>query len=467
MGTLTSRRFQTGKQLYLHVRFAGTKTDPKLKELAPLRFTIVNAGFKSQTIVPEGNETPVWKTLTLTFERERTVYFEIVDRSRGGRIVVDEIVFSDSKEPPPTSAPVSEAESEPAADQARYAALLKERAELEAQVPDSEFAVVTEDYLPHNVRLHIRGNHKNLGDEVPRGVLSVVGNAVNCPSGSSGRLELADWLADRGNPLVARVMVNRIWKHHFGQGLVRSTDNFGKMGEAPSHPELLDYLASRFVADGWSVKKLQRLMLLTDAYARSSTASEEATKLDPQNRLLQHMPVQRLEAEAIRDSMLVISGSLDPKLFGPSVTPFISSWQEGRGKPLSGPLDGNGRRSIYIQVRRNFMTPMFLAFDYPVPISTIGSRTVSTVPSQALMMMNNEFIAQQAKRWAERSVADSGTPTERINRMYETAFARSATADEIAKVRRFVDGQEGRAEIDAWADVAHVLMNSPEFIYLQ
>jgi hypothetical protein len=157
------------------------------------------------------------------------------------------------------------------------------------------------------------------------------------------RLEVANKIASAENPFTARVMVNRIWKHHFGNGLVKSTDNFGKMGEAPSNQELLDYLASEFVRSGWSVKAMHRKMVLSNAYRMAGAP-------------------RRLEAEAVRDAVLTVAGSLDPKLYGPSVPPHISSYQDGRGKPESGPLDGAGRRSIYIQVRRNFLTPMFLAF---------------------------------------------------------------------------------------------------------
>jgi hypothetical protein len=200
--------------------------------------------------------------------------------------------------------------------------------------------------------------------------------------GSSGRLALAQWIGDPANPLTARVMVNRVWKHHFGHGLVRTPDNFGKTGERPSHPELLDWLAASFVESGWSVKKLHKEIVLSAAYRMASRPAPADS--DPRNDLLSYMPVRRLEGEAIRDAMLAVSGRLHPKPFGPSVVPHISKYQDGRGKQASGPLDGDGRRSIYIQVRRNFLTPMFLAFDYPLPVSTIGSRTVSTVPSQAL-----------------------------------------------------------------------------------
>ena len=147
---------------------------------------------------------------------------------------------------------------------------------------------------------------------------------------------------------------------------MRSTDNFGKMGETPSHPELLDYLAGEFVSSGWSVKAMHRMIVLSSAYQMSSHASETAAKLDPSNKLLQHMPVRRLEAEAIRDSILATAGTLDETLFGPSVPPHISQYQDGRGKPKTGPLDGAGRRSIYIQVRRNFMTPLVRGVRLPL-----------------------------------------------------------------------------------------------------
>jgi hypothetical protein len=338
---------------------------------------------------------------------------------------------------------------------------------LEAQIPVSEFAMIAEDRNAHDVRLHVRGSHKNLGDEVPRRFLQVIAGEDQPPvRQGSGRLSIADWMASDKNPLTARVMVNRIWKHHFGSGLVRTVDNFGHMGETPSHPELLDFLAASFVESGWSVKALHRMMVLSSAYQMESTASEAATKVDPSNRMLQHMPVRRLEGEAIRDAVLSVSGSLNPQMFGPSVTPHISAYQDGRGKPVSGPLDGNGRRSIYVQVRRNFMTPLFTAFDYPSPISTIGARTVSTVPSQALLMMNNEFIAGQAEKWAAAVISSSSSVSERVQRMYEAAFARPATEEEVAALSAFAESQKARPEAAVWSDIAHVLFNSAEFIYV-
>jgi hypothetical protein len=213
--------------------------------------------------------------------------------------------------------------------------------------------MIGSDEEPHDVRVHIRGNHKNLGEVAPRRCLQIIaGEKQAAVSEGSGRLQLAESLVSRENPLTARVMVNRIWKHHFGQGIVRSVDNFGKTGDPPTHPELLDFLAQRFIESGWSMKAMHRMMVLSSTYAMSSQPEPEAEQLDPENKLLHRMPVQRLEAESIRDAILAVAGSLDPKMLGPSVPPHISAYQDGRGKPESGPLDGNGRRR-FIQVRRN------------------------------------------------------------------------------------------------------------------
>ncbi|MBS1825679.1 MAG: DUF1553 domain-containing protein, partial [Acidobacteria bacterium] len=238
-------------------------------------------------------------------------------------------------------------------------------------------------------------------------------------------------------------------------------------------PELLDYLAATFVENNWSVKQLHRTLLLSSAYRMSSAASAEAVQQkDPRNELLQHMPVRRLEGEAIRDTVLAVSGRLDRTLYGPSVAPHISKYQDGRGKPKTGPVDGDGRRSIYIQVRRNFLTPMFLAFDYPLPVSTIGTRGSSTVPSQALLMLNNELIAQSARAWAKNVLAVPD-PSQRVATLFETAFQRPPEDWEKQEALAFVARQEEAlgakpdAAQSAWADLCHVLMNSAEFIYVR
>jgi hypothetical protein len=265
-------------------------------------------------------------------------------------------------------------------------------------------------------------------------------------------------MTNPANPLVARVMVNRIWKHHFGEGLAATVDNFGATGEAPSNPQLLDWLTAKFIESGWSIKALHRLILTSSAY-KMSNATPPAS--DPRNRLLSFMPVRRLDAESIRDAVLTVSGTLDRASYGPSVVPHISPWQDGRGKPDSGPLDGAGRRSVYLQVRRNFLSPLLLAFDFPLPTTTAGRRLVSTVPSQALVLLNNEFIATESERWATRMTGLFTDPRERLDAMYLRAFGRAPLASERAKVEAFL--QSG----GTWTEVAHVLFNAKEFLFVR
>mgnify|MGYP003874315431 CR=1 FL=1 len=176
---------------------------------------------------------------------------------------------------------------------------------------------------------------------------------------------------------------------------------------------------------------------------------------------------RRLEAEAVRDAILAASGKLNLKLYGPSVPPFISPFQNGRGRPASGPLDGEGRRSIYIQIRRNFVPPLFTAFDYPPPASTTGVRGTSAVPSQALMLLNNEFVQQQSREFAASLLAASSALNTRVEQAYIRAFSRKPAPAELARIAEFLVAQAGRPELDAFADVVHVLLNSPEFIYVR
>ncbi len=445
VGSLTSKLFRMPNH-YVHIRMNATKGDKGLVEREPVRVTLVADDYKSVHYLGSGKGQFEWVTYRMTLPYERLCYFEIVDRSRTGNVAVDAIVFSEESTPPPTVVESPDVWTEPAPH---------------PEIAESAFGMIAGDESPANVKVHIRGSHLNLGDEVPRHFLQVVSKDGEHPSlTGSGRLELARWMTTEAAPLLARVYVNRLWEHHFGDGLARTADNFGLTGERPVQGALLDMLAAKLIASGWSTKKLQREMVLSAAYRMSSKDEPEAAKADPRNELLHHFAVHRLEAEEIRDSILAVTGTLKPTLFGPSVVPHISEFQNGRGKPKSGPLDGDGRRSIYIEVRRNFLTPFFLAFDYPLPISTIGVRNRSTVPSQALMMMNNEFVLQQAAKWADRistTVPESG----RIGVMYQEAFGRLPEASEQSEAKAFL------ADGGSLAGLAHVLFNSPEFIYVQ
>jgi hypothetical protein len=345
--------------------------------------------------------------------------------------------------------------------------ILEAQALLAARVQrSSRLAPAMQDGNGVDEHVFVRGSHKSSGPLAPRRFLEALAGPEGLKASGSGRLELAAQVTDpRRNPFLARVMVNRIWHHLFGRGIVASVDDFGVMGQPPTHPELLDYLADRFVRDGWSVKRLVRRLVLSSAYRMSSRRGTEGDRADPENLLLHRMRLRRLEGEAIRDAMLALSGSLDDHLFGPPVGVHLTAFQDGRGRPASGPLDGAGRRSVYLAVRRNFLSPLLLAFDTPAPFSTVGRRTVSNVPAQSLILMNDPFVHQQADRWARRVLAEPGTAEERLTRMYLAAFARRPTAEERAACLDFLSGAKG-STAQGWAELAHALFNVKEFIFL-
>ncbi len=343
--------------------------------------------------------------------------------------------------------------------------------DLEGGIAPPRQAMALADGTVENERVFIRGSHKTLGEEVPRRFLEVLGG-TRCPppAEGSGRLEMARQLVSADNPLVPRVMVNRIWQHHFGEGLVRTTDDFGVMGRKPTHPELLDWLAAQFIRQGWSIKQMHRLLVLSNTYQMSSQTQAEADMADPENQHLHRMTMRRLEAECIRDAMLAVSGRIDLTLSGPSVMPYLTPYMTGRGRPAtSGPLDGQGRRSIYLAVRRNFLPPMFLAFDYPIPFTTIGRRGVSNVPAQALAMMNNELVVELARLWGERVCAGPDRPSaDRVREMYLTALGRQPDDSEMRQAIEFVGSSTAGAQTQTrpWADLAHVIFNLKEFIFI-
>ena len=325
-------------------------------------------------------------------------------------------------------------------------------------------------------RVFARGNHKTPGDPAPRGFLQALGGSDHREyARGSGRLALAHDLTDGADPLFARVAVNRVWSHLFGRGLVATPDNFGALGERPSHPELLDWLANWFRGGGeWKTKKLIRMLVLSSAYQMSSRPADAgAEERDAENRWWHRMPLRRLEAESIRDAMLSVSGGLDERMFGPPVPVHLTEFMEGRGRPgQSGPVDGAGRRSVYQEVRRNFVPPMMRAFDTPVPQSTVGLRTVSNVPAQSLILMNDPFVQGEARRWARRILAGPERSSEdRIHGMYRAAFGRGPTSVELGAALGFLRDQAAAygkipgLEESVWADLAHVLFNVKEFIF--
>ena len=294
----------------------------------------------------------------------------------------------------------------------------------------------------------------------------------------SGRQNWAEAAVVAGMPLTARVEVNRIWYRLFGRGIVESIDNFGLKGSPPSHPALLDCLADAFVRSGWSRKELIRRLVLSSTYRMSTQASQKSLAIDPDNIFLQHARVRRLPAESIRDAVLATSGSLNPTMYGPGVPLNLDQTSPSRARPLkSGPLDGNGRRTVYQEMRRNYLPPLLLAFDLPQAAVALGERGVTNVPAQSLAMLNDPFIIQEANRWADQLVhADKLSTEQRINLVHRIAFSRPATEKEIDLSKHMLDYfQERSLEGDeraspsqqAWQNLCHLMLNRKEFIFIR
>ena len=338
---------------------------------------------------------------------------------------------------------------------------------------DSRIAMAMLDGSSDDEYVFLRGNHRTRGDSVPRRFLEALGGLDQpAPEVGSGRLELARQIIDpKRNPFVSRVLVNRLWHHLFGRGIVPSTDDFGVLGQRPTHPDLLDHLAGRLVANNWSVKETIKQIIMSRTYRMSSEAKGLGEAKDPANDLWHRANLRRLQAESIRDALLFVSGRLDPKMFGNSVPTYLTAFMEGRGRPGKGPLDGNGRRSIYLSVRRNFLSPFMLAFDTPSPFNAVGRRTNSNVPSQGLILMNDPFVIGQATLWGKKLLKQFTDPDQRIQYLYESAFSRPPSEFEMEVSHAFVVEQSklhGVAEDHElpWKDLAHAIINTKEFIFL-
>ena len=288
-------------------------------------------------------------------------------------------------------------------------------------------------------------------------------------------MALAQWIASPDNPLTARVMVNRIWHHLFGAGIVRTVDDFGHVGELPSHPKLLDYLSVQFIKQGWSIKKLIREIVRSETFRMSSRANGSAKEVDPRNRLLHHYPARRMNAEAIRDSILATSGRLDRTFYGMSISPYRAEANEYR-RLFPGPLDGRGRRSVYVKVSLMEGAKFLGAFNFPGSKVTQGRRDVTNSPAQALALLNDPFVIQQSEVWANRLAGQSdGTLPSRVKGMYLQALGRPPTTDESKATEQFLHRlaelhqvlpENVLSEPVVWKDLAHILFNFKEFIYI-
>ena len=353
--------------------------------------------------------------------------------------------------------------SDQLADDPAAAQLAAQFRELESKIPPPTRAPgVCDDGYSHDSPLFPRGEHSRPAAPVPRRFPEVLGGRAFAGSGS-GRLELAREITRADNPLAARVMVNRIWQHLTGRGLAATPDNFGRMGEKPTHPELLDHLAAKFIADGWSTKRMIRYIVTSRSWQLSAAPPPDASELDANNDLLAHARVRRLEAETIRDAMLAVAGNLVRGHSGPGIPNFYRTQIDPDKQAAPGPVDGAGRRSIYLEARRLFPSEFLAAFDAPKPNIFTGRRSETNVPAQSLALLNDPFVQHQAGKWAERVTALGGSAEERVAGMYLEAFARAPNDSELRQAIDFLRANSG----EGWRELAHALLNTKEFIFLR
>lgn len=396
------------------------------------------------------------------------------EKSGPGVVIVDAVQFLKVPErsTKPDAAPQL---AQQAAMSRRLAKLEGELKKHEREKPQVAQAMGVRDMPdPADWHIHVRGGIRNLGEIVPRGFLSVVdtkhsqteGNRVQITEGQSGRKELADWVASPENPLTSRVFVNRVWLKLIGEGIVRTPDNFGKTGRLPTHPELLDYLASTFMQqDAWSVKHLIRRIVTSRVYRLSSSDDATTSGQDPDNMLLARGFRRRLEAEALRDAMLQISGELDLSVTGGRTIRKLTAYDNGYDHDDA----QDNFRSIFVPFFRNSLPELFLAFDVANPNLVTGRRNVSTLPSQSLFLLNSPYVMARsekaARHFLETQSADPEAVSSMIDQAWRTAVGRVATPQEREALLEFLNAQD-HDSVEAWTSVFQALFGSMDFRYL-
>ncbi|CAN5215439.1 DUF1549 domain-containing protein [soil metagenome] len=433
---------------------------PKRADNVPVH--ISSADGDAEVVVNMKDAPPIdgrFKSLgTFRFEKSGQSFVIVSTEGTKGHVTPDCVTFIAVEENEATQE-AKAAKAEPDSTKAIDAEIKK----LQASGPKRPTAMVpVEEKTIEDCKIHIRGSVSNLGETAPRGVLTVavLGKMPEFPKGQSGRVELADWIASPNNPLTARVITNRTWHWLFGSGIVRTTDNFGTTGELPSNPELLDYLASRFVEDGWSMKKLVRQIVMSETYRRKcvTDANDPLVKADPENRLFGRANRKRMEAEELRDTMLSISGKLlSDRMTGPTYPGNVNADYNYK--------NSDTHRSVYQPVFRNSLPEIFEVFDFAEPSMVVGVRNVSTVAPQALYLMNHLFVHEQAKATATRLLAEPLTDDDaRLTRLYRQALGRAPTDGERSVAKKFLAA--GKPEL-GWAGVVQTLFASAEFRYLE
>ena len=370
------------------------------------------------------------------------------------------------------TAQIKQAES---GDKTALPKLREELSKLQKNAPELPEAMAVSEQKPVNLRIHVRGNHLTLGKEMPRRFPRILGDNKILGNQSSGRLELADWLTKPDHPLTSRVLVNRLWHWHFGAGLVRSPDNFGLLGDRPTNQALLDWLAVRFVESGWSIKALHRQILLSSTYQMSTAFDDKSAQLDPENRLHWRMNRRRLEAEAIRDSLLFVSGALDLKMGGTVFEGknrnYIPGYPNDSYDKYNSP-----RRSVYLPVLRSALYDVFQAFDFADPSTANGERATTTVAPQALFMLNSKLVETNTKALAANLLQkDQLSDPVRIKMAFEVLYARPPGMKEITRALDFLSrleredqaGTPAERRLRAWQSLCRVLVAANEFIFVE
>jgi hypothetical protein len=345
---------------------------------------------------------------------------------------------------------------------------------LPADVPG---AYAVQEGRPVDVPIQIRGEIDQLGPVVRRNVPAFLGGekALPIPEKSSGRLQLAQWLTRPDNPLTARVLVNRVWQHHFGKGIVATPSNFGTRGELPTHPELLDWLTTQFMERGWSIKALHRLILMSKTYQLSSSYDASNASRDPGNQWYWRYDRRRLDAEAIRDALLAVSGNLDRRRAGPHPFPPMSQWPWTQHNPFKD-VYASHLRSVYLMTQRFQRHPFLGLFDGPDANTSAEQRTSSTVPQQALFLMNNPFLLEQAEGFARRLLRSATVTRERIELAHQWAWSRPAKPmeherdavylEEYARELQHAGVPASRVELETWTSYGRILLGANEFVYI-
>jgi hypothetical protein len=358
--------------------------------------------------------------------------------------------------------------------------LMEKLAELEKGAPQLSSAMGVTDAAIVDAPVLVRGNHVTPGKVVSRHFPVVLAgpNQAPLPEKQSGRLELAQWLASKDHPLTARVFVNRVWRWHFGQGIVRSVDNFGRLGDRPSHTELLDWLALQFIENGWSIKKLHRTILLSSTYQQSSALDPKATEVDSENKLLWRFNPRRLQSEEIRDALLFVSGQLDRTMGGPAITHVKNREFLFDHTSKDKTTYDSKRRTVYLPVIRNNLYDVFTLFDSPDAAVSTGDRATTTVATQALFWMNSPLVLEAAAKMTQVGLDPKDTTNvhKRLRGLYLNAYGREPTASEAARMKNAYatiklempqKGDTADLRDRAWALIAQVILSGNEFVWVR